>query len=230
MLRSRPRIRARAPLRILAAVAVAVGALLVAPSPATAHTDVQSTSPANGAELASAPGAVTVTFGEKVVPTGSDTRIIDGQGRVVPARVTARGRTVTITPRSPLPRGRYAAAWHVRSADGHTVEGAISFTVGTPNVPGPEVAIAAKPRVPTTLSASRPGSRTLAFTTKARSGEVVWTSADLPEPLVWEIDGDGTTATATGVLPTAGRWTFEATLELPGISVVIVTGSVTLKG
>lgn len=218
------------PGRIVAAIALAAAALVIAPSPASAHAGIESSSPANGAQLRSAPKAVTFTFEEKVTLAGNGTRIVDAQGKAVRAKATARGAKVAIVPVTPLAKGRYAASWSVRSEDGDVVTGAISFTVGQPNPKGSVVAIVAKPDVPTTLSAGMPGSRTLTMSTKAKAGDVEWTSSAVPGPILWEFDGNGTTGTATGVLPTAGRWSFEATLEMSNNAIVVVTGSVTLKG
>jgi methionine-rich copper-binding protein CopC len=213
--------------RAAAVVALLSTSLLVGATSASAHAGIASSSPANGARLSAAPAAVVVRFAEKITLTGTDSRLIDRNGATVAAKVTAKGRKVTWTPQAPLAAGRYAAAWHVLSADGDAVDGAISFTVDVPNPPGTPVKVDAKPKVPTVISAARPGSRTLFFTTDARSGDVEWTSKAIPEPIAWTVKGNGTTAKATGVLPTSGTWTFTATLT-SAKAVTIVTGSVRL--
>lgn len=215
--------------RGLAAAGLTAIALAAGITTASAHAGLGSSSPANGAQLAKAPRAVTLVFPEKVKLDGKGTRIIDGNGTRVPAKASVKGGRVTLTPAAPLPAGRYAAAWHLLSADGDAVEGAISFTVATPNPAGTPVTIAAKPNVPTTLSAAAPGSRTITFTSKATLGDVEWTSSAVPEPINWEATGKGGKVTATGVLPTAGVWSFTATLE-NGSAVTVVKGSVTLRG
>jgi copper transport protein len=213
--------------RVAALAALVSIASLAGSGPASAHAGISSSSPANGARLSSAPQAVVVTFAEKVKLDGSGSRLIDMNGKTVPGKVSAKGRKVTFTPRSSLGSGRYAAAWHVLSADGDAVEGAIAFTVSIPNLPGTPVKIATKPKVTTVISAAVPGSRTLFFTTTARSGDVEWTSPSLPEPIAWTIKGNATTAKATGVLPMSGPWSFKATLT-SGARVTVVSGTVTL--
>jgi hypothetical protein len=166
-------------------------------------------------------------FGEKVSLGGKGTRIVDGKGKTVAAVATATGKRVVLVPSKPLPAGRYAAAWHLISVDGDAVDGAVSFTVATANPKGASVVVPTLPKVPTVLSAARPGSRTLAFTTRAKSGDVEWTSSALPEPIAWSVRGDGQSAKAAGVLPIAGTWSFTATL-VNGTGVVVVKGRVTL--
>lgn len=215
--------------RGLAVTALAVGALATAATTASAHAGIESSRPANGAQLTAAPRAITLTFAEKIRLDGKGSRLIDGTGTLVPATITAKGSKVVFVPRTALPQGRYAAAWHLISADGDTVEGAISFTVAQPNPKGPSVTVPTIPKVPTTLSAAAPGSRTISFTSTASAGDVEWTSAAVPEPITWEAEGNGAKVAATGVLPTAGVWSFTATLT-KGANVTVVKGKVTLRG
>lgn len=217
------------PSRVIAAVAIASVVLIGSASSASAHAGLHSSTPKNGAQLATAPAAVTLRFEEKVRLDGNATRLVNENGKTVPSQAVAEAKKVTITPKSPLPAGRYAATWHVISTDGDAVEGAISFTVATPNPVGPQVSVPTLPKVPTTLSAALPGKRTLTFTTRAHTGDVEWTSSAVREPITWTVLGDGKTAKAKGVLPTSGTWSFTATL-VKGTAVVVVKGRVTLVG
>jgi len=45
------------------------------------------------------------------------------------AAVGADGRTLTITPKQRLPRGRYSVGWQVVSSDTHKITGSYNFTV-----------------------------------------------------------------------------------------------------
>ncbi len=45
------------------------------------------------------------------------------------AAVGANGRTLVLTPRTPLAAGRYVVAWHAVSTDTHRVTGRYAFTV-----------------------------------------------------------------------------------------------------
>ena len=215
--------------RVLTTIAL-VGALTLATtSIASAHAGIEKSSPANGAQLKSNPKKVVLTFAESIKLDGKDSRLIDQTGSTVPGTVKAKGHTVTFTPKAPLAAGRYAAAWHLISVDGDAVEGAISFTVKVPNPAGTPQAVTAKPAIPTTLDGNLPGSRTITFTSKAKAGDVEWTSAKLPEAINWEAEGKGGKVSGTGVLPWPGVWTFTATLTDSNSNVVVVKGSVTLK-
>ncbi|MEI6362025.1 MAG: copper resistance CopC family protein [Actinomycetes bacterium] len=215
--------------RGLAVTALAAGAIAAATTSASAHAGIESSTPANGAQLSAAPKAVALTFAEHIKLNGKGTRLIDGSGNTVPAKVTAKGTKVVFVPNAKLPKGRYAAAWHLISVDGDPVEGAISFTVASPSAKGKPVSIATVPKVPTTISAAAPGSRTIVFDSKASAGDVEWTSAAIPEVINWEAEGNGSKVSATGVLPTNGEWSFTATLT-KGNLVTVVKGKVTLSG
>lgn len=206
-------------------------AVLVGLAPAaSAHPEVDRSSPRDGAQLASAPAAVRIEFDEKVKQGGKGDRILDGSGAVVASRahLDNRGRTLTLTPKSRLAPGRYLVTYNLISVEGHLVPGAMAFTVGTANPVGSPVEITTMPRVPTTLSAALPGSRTITITTPIRSGEVWWHSPVTAEPLIWAFHGDGTTAEATGVLPIGGDWSFEVGLSTPD-SILVPKGRVVLE-
>ncbi len=214
----------------LALVAAVLGslALLVNPAPAFAHADVHVSSPRNGAQLSAAPKKIVVTFSEAITLDSQPPRLIDGAGRTVPSTSAVSGAVLTITPSKPLGRGITTATWHVVSDDGHPVSGAIAFTVGKEAARGKRTSITTMPRIPTTLSGDRPGTLTLTMVSKARSGEVTWTSDALPEPLIWTISGDGATAKASGILPLAGTWRMSAMLITSSSEMVMTSGSVVI--
>ncbi|UVS80097.1 copper resistance CopC family protein [Actinokineospora sp. UTMC 2448] len=116
----------------VAAVAVAAALLAGAP-PAAAHVELESSDPAQGAALSSAPSAVTLTFSGPVAanpesvrvtaPDGSAWRVsdVEASGSVVTAAVVAAG-----------PAGVHGLAYRVTSDDGHIVTGTIRFTLARP--------------------------------------------------------------------------------------------------
>ena len=127
---TRTPVRSSAPLRVLAALAVAVGALVVAPIPAAAHTEVESTSPADGAVLSEPPATVSFTFNEDLLP-GTDTiSINDDAGNVVAtAAVEPDGATISMPWPAEATSGTFQVAFRVVSGDGHPVSGAITLTL-----------------------------------------------------------------------------------------------------
>ncbi|GAA1296553.1 copper resistance CopC family protein [Pseudonocardia xinjiangensis] len=127
-----------------AAVTVLCGlALLLGAGPALAHTRLESSDPADGASLSTAPQRVSLTFNETMQP-GFTTLTVVGpdQARYETGDVTANGDTVSIAVRPLGPAGSYQIGYRVVSEDGHPVSGSIGFTLTTA---GPGAAAAASP-------------------------------------------------------------------------------------
>ena len=131
--------------RILLALAIATGLPLALPMAAFAHAGLLSSTPEPGAELASAPGAVTMRFSEPVnvrlsgasvsTPGGSDV-----SGTVVgPEEIAVQ--LATDTP------GEYRVSWTTVSLlDGHTLSGSFAFGVGVPVDPQTDEGVSTSPR------------------------------------------------------------------------------------
>jgi copper transport protein len=101
-------------------------------SPALAHAELVSMTPANGAQLTRPPTEVRMTFTESINLVDNGIRLVDHVGANVPTpQPTVKGRTVTWPMPPDLPEGPYIITWRVVSADGHPVGGASSFGVGT---------------------------------------------------------------------------------------------------
>ena len=215
----------------LALVAAVLGslALLVNPTPAFAHADVQLSSPRNGAQVSVAPKKVVITFTEAATLDSVTPRLVDGAGLTLPSTAVMAASVLTITPAKPLGRGITSATWHVISDDSLLISGALAFTVGKATPPGQRTSIVTMPRIATTLSGDRQGPLTLTMASTAKSGEVTWTSDAMPEPIIWTITGNGTTAKASGVLPLAGTWRMSAMLVTSSSEMIMPTGSVVIK-
>ena len=116
---------------------VAVFAVLFA-SPAAAHAELLSITPANGAQLTSPPTKVQMTFSESVNLIEGGIRLVNDSGATVPtSEPTVRGSTLTWPMPAELPKGAYVITWRVVSSDGHPVSGASSFGIGTAAVAVP---------------------------------------------------------------------------------------------
>jgi copper transport protein len=115
--------------RLITALAAVVAALVL-PAAAFAHATLLQTFPVNGAVLAKAPTAVTVTF-DDTVRVGKGNAAVDNetQGSVVAGKASAHGRDLTI-PLKPLADGAYSVRWSIVSEDGHREEGVLAFAVG----------------------------------------------------------------------------------------------------
>ncbi|MFE6234855.1 copper resistance protein CopC [Cellulosimicrobium sp. NPDC057862] len=123
-------------LALLAAAALALGltaalATLTA-APASAHDRMLSSDPADGAQLATPPTAITLTFNTEPLPVEPQVVVSDSAGTVVTQGApTIEGSTATLAldPAVALGGDTYTVAWRVVSSDGHPIEGTFAFTV-----------------------------------------------------------------------------------------------------
>lgn len=127
-------------LAVLALLALPV--VLLQAGPAEAHAALRSSEPVSGAELATRPQAVTLTFESGVVAQDSAVEVFDDRlQRVDDGRTTAlppgRSRLTTAlrAPAAGRPgTGTYTVRWHATSTDTHPVSGTFRFSVGAPSV------------------------------------------------------------------------------------------------
>ncbi len=105
-------------------------ALAGAPQAASAHTDLVASSPKDGAELAKAPGHLTLTFDEPV--DLADVRVLTIDGNRLPVSRTPGAGTDSVRVALAAPAGgRLAVVWSVvDEEDGHASSGRIAFRVG----------------------------------------------------------------------------------------------------
>jgi copper transport protein len=104
---------------------------------ASAHAQLESTSPSQSSVLLIPPHQVVLHFGEPVEIDFGSLRVIGPAG----AREDSGGthhpdgdsHAVATSLPSDLPRGTFVVAWRVISADSHPVHGAFVFSVGTAN-------------------------------------------------------------------------------------------------
>lgn len=116
--------------RVVLLIGAALAMLGASASLASAHMELETSRPTNGQVLTTPPATITLTFGERGSPVGDGIRLLDGSGATVAATVTpASGTTFTITPSAALGAGEYAVSYRVRSDDGHTEEGSLTFRV-----------------------------------------------------------------------------------------------------
>lgn len=116
----------------LAALLLAVLAVSVGAAPASAHAQLVSSSPDEGAVVPSAPEAMKLEFNERVQVHVEDTHVFIGDGSEIEAEVVSADRVVTVTPGAELPEGTVVVSYSVTSADGHRIDGSVTFAVGAP--------------------------------------------------------------------------------------------------
>ncbi|GAY12603.1 copper resistance CopC family protein [Pseudonocardia sp. N23] len=153
---TRPRRAAAWLVRVAAAAAVAALIVLGTATPALAHDELGSSTPANGAQLATAPDAARLVFSAPLDPLFVQTAVTTPDGsrwEAGPTRV--EGSTVVVPLRTDVPVGEYTLAYRVTSQDGHPISGGVTYRVTTntaptsaavpvtPNTPAPPTAQAA---------------------------------------------------------------------------------------
>ena len=117
-------------------LAAALLAVLLPGTPAWAHTALVSSDPAEDTSLSRAPTAVTLVFSQHLNPGFTTIVLSDAASQRIPASAPAVDDAKgTITVARPLGNGVYTVAYRVVSNDGHTVQGAYTFTVADPAPP-----------------------------------------------------------------------------------------------
>ncbi|MEW2563650.1 copper resistance CopC/CopD family protein [Streptomyces griseorubiginosus] len=113
--------------RLLLLAALLLCTLLGTAQPASAHTELVSSSPEDGATPAKAPTHLTLTFDEAV--DVADVRVLSVDGDRLPVSRTARRNVVRVALGSPGD-GSFALVWSVvDEEDGHASSGRIAFSV-----------------------------------------------------------------------------------------------------
>jgi methionine-rich copper-binding protein CopC len=124
--------------RACANLILATVATLGVGAPAMAHAELESSSPADGAELEAVPAVLSFTFGETLIAAGHAITLTDLEtgSRFALPEVEVDSRTASVTWPDSAAAGEYRAAYRVVSADGHPISGSITFTIPGAD-PGP---------------------------------------------------------------------------------------------
>lgn len=120
---------------LLLLVAGWLGVAVLTAAPASAHVELLSSNPAEGARLTSAPELVSVRLSENVGIQPDSIKVVDQRGTNVASGPVfqpgdiAEELAVRLEP--DLPDGSYLVEYAFVSTDSHPVRGAIAFVVGT---------------------------------------------------------------------------------------------------
>ncbi len=120
--------------RGLAAAVLMSGALVALSAPsASAHASLLTSAPAANSVLEVGPPEIVLSFDEDIEAPLSNISLFDGTGTKVEIGAPAAGAQGSVVSATvpTLTDGIYAVVWRVTSADGHVVDGAFSFQVGT---------------------------------------------------------------------------------------------------
>jgi methionine-rich copper-binding protein CopC len=118
--------------RTVAVIAVAAVAVLGVATPASAHSQLETTAPAAGTTVTTSLAQVTLTFNEVVRGKFSTVVVSDASGRSWSDGAVSVVDDDVHQAVYPLKSGAYTVAWRVVSADGHPVSGEYHFSVTLP--------------------------------------------------------------------------------------------------
>jgi len=129
---------------LLMALPVVLLALVVAQAPAaSAHNVLISSDPKDGSTVAEPPAQITLVFNDDVLDVGSAVQLKGPDGVVDLDAPAADGPRLVQQLPGALPAGQYEMVWRVTSADGHPIDGTLTFTASaagaqaTPTEPEP---------------------------------------------------------------------------------------------
>lgn len=154
---------------------VLAAALLGFGAPALAHDAAESSSPAQGTTVATAPEQVSVTFNKNPLGIGAQFSVKDSAGAEwADGAVEIVDSTATQKLKAGAPAGAYTVAWRVVSSDSHPIEGTFGFTAAA--AAAGASAAAAPPSAVPTMGSAQPG--TVAAPAPAE---------DASEPFPWSL-------------------------------------------
>lgn len=99
-------------------------------APVQAHSQLISSSPADGATVAALPETASLTFNEEVNPNFAQLIAVGRSGKPVSLQPSTTGAVVSTALPRDLGDGKIVLRYKVVSKDGHPIGGEISFTVG----------------------------------------------------------------------------------------------------
>ena len=128
--KQRPRRGTRGLLHAAAATLLSGLIILVGAQSASAHAELLSTTPEDGAVLEHAPAEGVLTFNEPVQLIDGSIRLFPGDDDPITLDAHVSNTNVVAEFPAGLDDGRFALSYRVVSADGHPITGAITFTIG----------------------------------------------------------------------------------------------------
>ena len=119
--------------RLLLALVLMAALLVGTPGSAAAHASLDASTPAANSVLEEGPPQIVLDFDDAVEGSLASVQLFDGDRSLVELGEPRAGadETIVVADVPDLAEGLYAVVWRVTSADGHVVDGAFSFQVGT---------------------------------------------------------------------------------------------------
>ena len=116
------------PQRIIGAILLAGLGILAPISPASAHTDLVSTSPAADSDLLAAQDTISLTFSEPPLVDGAAIVVVDSSGATLESPAPSlEGASLSIPWPADLATGNVTVQWRATAQDGHVESGEFVF-------------------------------------------------------------------------------------------------------
>ncbi|MGV3246512.1 copper resistance CopC family protein [Rothia nasimurium] len=166
--------------RTLMATAALAAASLLGMNPATAHDELVSTNPTDGATLTEAPASLELTYSGDImdVDGANQVRVTNAAGEsVTDGDPEVDGTVVTQDLATAAADDTYTVTWRVVSSDGHPIQGTFTYTVGQGGSATSATTQAA------TTGAAEPSAENTGTSTPAASDPVSQASEGLSTPL-----------------------------------------------
>lgn len=146
-------------LGLITLLAFLLGPALLVAGPASAHDSVESTSPAAGATVPTAPETVSLTLSERPLALGTQIKVNDAAGtNWADGAVQIVDNVASQKLKAGAPAGPYTVQWRVASSDGHPIEGTFGFTAaGAAPSAGAGAAAGGAAGTAPTLGTAQPG-------------------------------------------------------------------------
>jgi copper transport protein len=128
------------------AAVIAIAGVLVPAAPVAAHAGLDSSTPSASSVLEEAPGSIVLDFDEPVEATLATIEVFDQDRALVevgPPEAVGSDASIVTVDLPDLGDGVYVVVWRVTSVDGHVVDGAFSFQIGTDSDVDAEALLAA---------------------------------------------------------------------------------------
>lgn len=110
--------------------------LLLSSAAVSAHTALETSSPADGEIVTEEPREIILDFNTDLEEASSFT-VENAEGEEIPFGITLEEQQMTGTPGAAMADGEYTVNWKIIGADGHPIEGAYAFTVKMEEEPVP---------------------------------------------------------------------------------------------
>ncbi|MDX8143165.1 copper resistance protein CopC [Lentzea sp. BCCO 10_0061] len=121
--------------RLLLVLPLVLLSVLTTTPAASAHTQLISSDPKEGAQVAAPPQQLTLTFNEPVRPEQTTVTVTGADGTAwTVGQITAKDASLLVPVTPAGPAGLYTINFKIGSADDHAVTGAVKFTMTAPLV------------------------------------------------------------------------------------------------